>query len=370
MSVHPPNIDRMSPRDEFGGVHERARDVHLALDRSAADLLMPMHLVVSSDGRIRCAGPTMLKLRPQSELIGCPIFDVFVLRRPAGLTDISQIPERDGGRVSLSFLDGTQGTFKGVAVRLPANGDILINLSFGFSVIDAVEAYDLSSGDFAATDLAVEMLYLVEAKSAAMQESKKLNLRLQGAKVAAEEQAFTDTLTGLKNRRAVDHVLARILSKKECFGLMQVDLDYFKQVNDTFGHAAGDEVLQSVARSLVAETRQSDTVARIGGDEFILVFDGLTDTDQLELIAWRIIARLEEPIPHNDVFCRISGSIGVTTSEIRPSADVEQLLADADRALYASKNDGRGRCTLFDLTMSRNQVRRSSGQIVSDGPTI
>jgi len=76
-----------------------------------------------------------------------------------------------------------------------------------------------------------------------MEASRTLNQRLQGAKIAAEEQAFTDTLTGLKNRRALNLVLARLSEAKVPFTVMQLDLDYFKAVNDTYGHAAGDHVL-------------------------------------------------------------------------------------------------------------------------------
>ena len=121
------------------------------------------------------------------------------------------------------------------------------------------------------------MLYLVEAKSAAMDESRALNSRLQGAKIAAEEQAFTDTLTGLKNRRALDHVMARLLAMGEVFSCMHVDLDYFKSINDTLGHAAGDHVLQVVAQVLVAETRAPDTIARVGGDEFVILVHDMDD---------------------------------------------------------------------------------------------
>ena len=151
--------------------------------------------------------------------------------------------------------------------------------------------YALVSSDFAATDLAIEMLYLVEAKSAAMEASRKLNLRLQGAMIAAEEQAFTDTLTGLKNRRAMDHVLARLIEAGREFALMHIDLDFFKAVNDTLGHAAGDHVLQNVARIMVEETRSDDTVARVGGDEFVILFDGLTDRETLVRVAERIIQK-------------------------------------------------------------------------------
>ncbi|SNS48488.1 GGDEF domain-containing protein [Tropicimonas sediminicola] len=316
------------------------------LDMDALSAFMPMHMVVAMDGRILRAGPTLRKLRPEGGLIGGMFFDLFEMRRPRGVTDIEALPAQDGGRVSIVFRDGVRTHFKALAAKLSCGRGILVNLSFGISVVDAVEAYDLSSRDFAATDLAVEMLYLFEAKSAAMSESKKLNQRLQGAKVAAEEQAFTDTLTGLKNRRALGHVLDRLEATGVPFGLMQVDLDYFKQVNDRFGHAAGDEVLQVVARVLVSETRECDTVARVGGDEFVLVFQRLVDTELLQTIARRIISRLEEPVPYEGNACRISCSIGIATSESHPGVGSETLLEEADKALYASKHAGRGRCML------------------------
>lgn len=322
------------------------------LDAGTLSAFMPMHLVVSNGGRIVSAGLTLRKLRPEGDLIGRKFFDVFELRRPRDVKDVAALAAQDGGRCSLGFRDGVRSHFKALVANLCCGRGILVNLSFGITVVDAVETYDLSSRDFAATDLAVEMLYLFEAKSAAMSESKKLNLRLQGAKVAAEEQAFTDTLTGLKNRRALGHVLERLGSTAVPFGLMQVDLDYFKQVNDTFGHAAGDLVLQYVARVLVSETREFDTVARVGGDEFVLVFQRLTDPERLQTIGRRIIARLEEPVPYCGDSCRVSCSIGITTSTLRPDASVETLLEDADKALYASKHAGRSRCMLASAGIS------------------
>ena len=129
--------------------------------------------------------------------------------------------------------------------------------------------------------------------------------------------------------------------------LMQVDLDYFKAVNDTMGHAAGDHVLLEVAKILVDETRDEDLVARVGGDEFVLLFHRLTDIEKLNDIASRIIARMEEPIAFNAEHCRISASIGTTVSDYYQTPDVVKMLGDADLALYASKNKGRACYTVF-----------------------
>ena len=202
--------------------------------------------------------------------------------------------------------------------------------------------FRLTASDFAQTDLAIELLYLVEAKSAVLEETKQLNQRLQGAKVAAEEQAFTDTLTGLGNRRAMDQVLARMLRSGAPFALMHLDLDYFKSVNDTLGHAAGDEVLRRVGEILTDETRGHDIAARAGGDEFVVVLEGESDPKVLKILSDRIIARLEEPIPFDGTLCKISGSIGATTSRSYRYPAIDQLLHDADVALYAAKDAGKG----------------------------
>ena len=320
-------------------------DSGIVVDLTALDRLMPFHMVIDRNGRILRAAPTLCRMRPGQSLVGRSMFDIFEIRRPREASSLPVLLSVDSGRLSLAFREDAHGHFKAVIVPL-CGGGALLNLSFGFSLVDAVRAYDLTAGDFSGTDLAIEMLYLFEAKSAALQESRKLNLRLEGAKIAAEEQAFTDTLTGLKNRRAVDHVLAQLMAEKTCFGLLQLDLDHFKQVNDTHGHAAGDAVLQVVANVLVHETRECDLVARAGGDEFILVFHMLANVPILQEIGNRIITRLEKPIAYGYAKLKISGSIGLTTSDRRPYRTKEELLEAADCALYASKSAGRGRVTV------------------------
>jgi diguanylate cyclase (GGDEF)-like protein len=213
-------------------------------------------------------------------------------------------------------------------------------LGFGLSILDAVRDYTLSAADFARTDIAIELLYLVEAKSAAMAASRRLNLRLQGARLAAEEAAITDSLTGLANRRAMERVLERLVQARAPFAVMQVDLDHFKPVNDGLGHAAGDALLAHVAQVLGQETRQDDLAARVGGDEFVLLFAGIAERARLSQIAERIQRRLAQPFYWGDVACKISASIGITIAggDARPAP---VLLAEADAALYAAKHAGR-----------------------------
>jgi len=311
-----------------------------------AGKMAPMFVMINADGQIERVGPTLQKLRPDQDWTGQPFLEIFDLRRPRSIRNMTDLLGSSGVKLHMQFRDEPRTGLKGVLAPLPMGRGAFVNLSFGISVLDAVRDYDLTSADFSATDLTIEMLYLVEAKSAAMEASRQLNLRLQGAKIAAEEQAFTDTLTGLKNRRAMDHILGRMISTGRDFSLMQVDLDFFKAVNDTLGHAAGDAVLQKVASIMVDCTRNADTVARVGGDEFVLIIDGLVDHTQLENIANRLIAQLEEPIPFGGQMCQISASIGTVLSPASVNIDAAQLLNEADMALYAAKRAGRA-CHYF-----------------------
>lgn len=313
------------------------------LETAALTRLMPMCVALDAVGQITAIGPTLAKLLPAPLPIGQAFQSVFALRNPAGLDGISVFLARAGERLHLS-IGGVQ--LRGLAVPLQGGG-ALINLSFGIGVIEAVRQHCLTDADFAATDLAVELLFLVEVKTAVMEELRSLNLRLQGAKVAAEEQALTDTLTGLRNRRALDLVMAGLIRQGAVFGLMHLDLDFFKQVNDTLGHAAGDHVLREVAAVLRAETRATDTVARVGGDEFVVILPGLPDAARLAQIASRIIDRLTQPIDFEGETCRISGSIGLTVSSLYDRPDADRMLGDADIALYASKRAGRSQAQFY-----------------------
>jgi diguanylate cyclase (GGDEF)-like protein len=323
------------------------------IDTPALNRLMPMHLWISGDGIIESAGGTLRKVFGVKPLAGSSFFEMFEVRRPGGVFTVADMRRLDGERLQIMPKEacGVQG-LRGIAVSLPDTNGVLVNLSFGIGVIKAVAAHDLTDADFAATDLAMELLYLVEAKTAVTAELRELNLRLKGARDAAEEQALTDTLTGLRNRRALDLAMSMMIDHKLPFGLMHIDLDYFKSVNDSLGHAAGDFVLQEVAKVLTAQTRTGDTVARVGGDEFVVVFRELTDSVKLFRIAERVVAKLTEPYNFQGQTCHISASIGITisTDYARPLA--EKMLSDADQALYASKNAGRGRAKLHSVAMA------------------
>lgn len=311
------------------------------LAADAFDVLMPMHAFVRPDETISHVGPTLAKVLSGASYLDQPFSSVFELRRPDKHDLPSDVCGWAGARFSLRLRDEARTPLIGTGACLGRPAGLLMNLSFGIAVVDAVDRFTLAGSDFAATDLTLELLYLVEANAAAMAESRKLNERLQGARLAAETQAQSDSLTGLHNRRAFDRSLARSLARGDAFTLAHLDLDFFKQVNDTLGHAAGDQVLTEVARILLEVTRANDVVARVGGDEFVLILDGLTDEARLSSIGERLIRRLEEPIRCDGGTARISGSIGFAASTEYSAPEADRMMQDADRALYASKARGR-----------------------------
>ncbi len=173
------------------------------------------------------------------------------------------------------------------------------------------------------------------------------------AQLEADEvlkRAITDPLTGLANRRMlIDHLdlaLARSTRNGRTVTVLYLDLDNFKDVNDRFGHAGGDQVLVEVAGRLRHAVRPSDTPARIGGDEFAVVCDELSGPGAATSLAARILAALQAPIQIADTSVIVTSSIGVATG-LGPNDDARTLLANADAALYLAKANGRNRIELF-----------------------
>ncbi|MFW2544661.1 diguanylate cyclase domain-containing protein [Primorskyibacter sp. 2E107] len=317
----------------------------MTISRNVLSALCPMHVALDPMGRIIGSGATLAKLQ-MPPLKGAYFLEAFDLYRPRGIASMEHLLSARGRKLHIRLRNQKRTQLKGVVAADGAGGAV-VNMSFGISVIDAVRDYSLTSTDFAATDLAVEMLYLVEAKTAAMNSSLHLNTRLQGAKTEAERRAATDGLTGLVNRTALDQVLERLCRGGQPFALMHMDLDFFKQVNDTYGHAAGDMVLRQVAQIMRDVTRKDDTAARIGGDEFVLIFPELTNRERLAAIAERLIERIERPVIHDGRACHVSASIGITivrSEEILPGVVLEL----ADQALYASKRGGRAQYSFHD----------------------
>ncbi len=320
----------------------------VSIDGASISVLMPMHLRFDASGTVKCVGPTLTKIAGGVDLRGGDLFDVIDVQRPQVDSGLAPFLAQAGKRLRLALKTRPDLPFRAVLVPMPENGG-LINLSLGLSFAQAVAECDLTMNDFSPCDQTIDLLYLREANAAIAQESRNLTARLQNARENAETQALTDALTGLNNRRAMDATLKALTEAPvPRFGLMHLDLDFFKEVNDTLGHAAGDHVLTHVAEILQAEIRKGDIVARVGGDEFVLLFRDCDDPDLLKSIGRRLIARLEEPTSYDGQPCCISASAGSVLASRYEVPDPDQMLNDADIALYASKNRGRAQHTYFD----------------------
>jgi len=140
----------------------------VCLTQSSLARLMPMHLIVAQDGKILQYGATAAKLFAGQELQGKSFFECFKVRQPQNTKSVADIISSQGGKLHLSLKNKQKTSLKAVGMALDDQGGLLLDMSFGISVVDAIRDYNLTIGDFAATDLAVEMLYLLEAKSAAM----------------------------------------------------------------------------------------------------------------------------------------------------------------------------------------------------------
>ncbi len=189
-----------------------------------------------------------------------------------------------------------------------------------------------------------------------------LQRNLQAANARLRVQATTDPLTGLANRRWGEDVLQTELDRvgrgSPVLSLLMIDLDRFKQINDSHGHPAGDEVLRESARRLQRSCRRYDTLIRWGGEEFLLICPGL-ETSHLESAYARFRGQLStEPIAIADqVDIHITASFGACTADVHSPMDIKGLVAHADRALYEAKDAGR------DCLRSAGLYRGSAGTI-------
>ncbi|MCC6317515.1 MAG: EAL domain-containing protein [Gemmatimonadaceae bacterium] len=175
------------------------------------------------------------------------------------------------------------------------------------------------------------------------------------------QQAFYDGLTGLANRSLfrdrAEHALTRAMRDRSEVAVLFLDLDNFKNVNDTLGHGAGDCLLQVVANRLLNATRGCDTVARLGGDEFAVLLENVRTEADASVVAERITHALRSPIELNSGnTVRVSSSIGIARAE--DSSTVDDLMRNADVAMYAAKSASRGTFVFFDRSMHTALVDR------------
>ena len=242
------------------------------------------------------------------------------------------------GSVCLSA-DGLAGNLLGTLVALSSVA--LLALTLFTSMIDA----------------------RMQSKTAKLATSLKVaNGKLQAFNDELRQRAFVDPLTGLPNRLLFEDRLSHALQRCERaeervaerggpskLAVLFVDLDGFKPVNDSLGHAAGDRVLKDAAMRMLAAARDSDTVARIGGDEFVLLMEDVTGLPDCVTLARRVLEALARPFDVDGRMVDISGSIGIV---VYPDhGDRHKLVANADAAMYAAKRAGGNTYALFEAHM-------------------
>ncbi len=288
---------------------------YASLIRNASDVIV----IVDVDGRLQFASPAAERTfaRRPDDLVGRNLLDLWV--------------DTDRDRLA-GFLAEVAAT-RGKAV-----GPVEVQVSSG------TQRFTLESvGSNLLHDPAIAGL--------------ALNFRDVSERKVLEEQlrqlAFHDPLTLLANRslfrNRVDHALTLAQRTQQQIAVMFLDLDNFKNVNDSLGHDAGDRLLQAAAQRLVQRTRSADTVARLGGDEFAILIEGVTGPADVERVAVSITDSFAEPLLLDGAEVHVAASIGVTFS--RPEDTTEELLRNADIAMYSAKAGGKARHAVFQPHM-------------------
>ena len=302
---------------------------------------------VSASGLILYANQRLADLLgcPREALLGEPFVQYLAETPPLGWDGIR---ERTGAGVAIEY-------------ALLDAGSAIVPVLVGISPLE-VSGDQLSCLTF--TDLSVqkaqdrEITRLHDAQSERMEE-------LQTVQSALTRQATHDTLTGLPNRELlvdrIDQALAQAARSGRCTAVYFVDLDTFKQVNDTHGHATGDTVLKGVATLLTHALRSMDTVARIGGDEFAVLAHDVDSTMHAVDIGTRLVEALSHSARQGEYTERVTASVGISIS-VRGRGPAETLLEEADLAMYQAKSLGGDRAELFDSALSLLAHERLAGR--------
>jgi diguanylate cyclase (GGDEF)-like protein/PAS domain S-box-containing protein len=202
------------------------------------------------------------------------------------------------------------------------------------------------------------MMRTAELETANRRLAQEVAERKQAQQLLAR-QATIDALTGLANRRLfherLEEAVAGARRHDSGLAVMYLDLDGFKQVNDSHGHHTGDQLLQWVARRLRQVLRREDLLARLGGDEFAVLLEHVTDPTQLDGIATKLVTAIGAPVSFGDIQVQVGASVGI--AQFASELDADTLLRHADAAMYRAKHAGRGRHHLYQAP----QPSRSTG---------
>lgn len=334
----------------------------ISIKRDTLNALFPMHVILDQDGTIRDVGPTLEKIL-RRDVRGHKLFDVFDIKKPRSINDIKGLRAACGRKIVMSATleQGEMVDFRSLATAIGHDGEeLLIDFTFSADFVDLVQSLDLSSTDFKPNDFSLDMVYTIETQRTLVEDSNKLTMALEESRKEAEDAANIDVLTGIANRRSLYQALATKLGDDsdaiEGF-LLHIDLDKFKSINDSFGHAAGDHVLQHTAAVLKGLAESGEIAARIGGDEFAMVVSGERSRAETLSLANKIQVKVMAPIEFEDHVFRVGVSIGIVSLRDRKISAPDKLFTCSDIALYEAKRSNRPVVVLTDEMLDRHHAR-------------
>ncbi len=328
---------------------------------------IPDHLVVRIVDVLPISGAGVTLIEPGSDPRYVAASDDVALRFEELQTDVAEGPclvayETGEAVVVADLRDDLQfPKFGPQAVAAGLVAVLTFPLRQGEKRLGALDLYRTAPGAMDAGDMSAAQTLADVA--AAYISNAQARAELRDASDRYRERSLHDPLTGLPNRvlfgERVDHAVHRAGRSHNLVALLLADLDRFKEVNDVHGHQTGDELLIEVADRLTALIRPGDTLARLSGDEFVVLCEDLAERAQVEPLAARIGAALAEPFVLSGIELRVTASVGVAFAG-RGDDVSEKLLRDADIAMYQAKRRGGGRHQIADTREQRFSQRRSS----------
>ncbi len=308
--------------------------------------------------------PAVARIRQLADAKLQELAATIQLRRTSGSAAPTELVNTDRGKQVMDELRSVQaGVAEQVALRGRAE-QAALNEARAWASRVAAAAGVLLVG------LLISMLGLLLGRGRAERRHARGELQRQALTDELARLAGHDPLTGLANRRLladrIHQALDRACHDRTCVALFFVDIDHFKAINDPHGHAAGDEVLLSVARWLQGRMMATDTLARVGGDEFVLLCEGFPDAAHALKTAANLEQQITRESPDGGTGIAVMASVGVAVTDgRRVLGDDEQgavtadaLLSAADSALYAAKEAGRGRTHVYDAHVARRRTDR------------
>jgi diguanylate cyclase (GGDEF)-like protein len=344
-----PNIDRGESKGPI-------KDVQDLLDAA-----FPFHLRLDDTLTVISFGQSMSRLCP-GIAVGtqmCAHVQSFPGRTPVLRADLRLLT----GRAVILQTCALQVRLRCQVLEVAGEETLLLVTPWLDGLAD-LDRTGLTLADFAAHDPTPDYMFASQGQLTALNDARRLAERLRDLESERRAQALYDPLTGVGNRRRFTEILAED-NPGTC--LVIVDIDHFKEVNDTFGHPMGDAVLCAVAERLQRLASERDTIIRLGGDEFAVLLDGVESTERTVTLAHAIVEAMRQPVFLNGVNVSVSVSVGAV-----PHGDPRTLARNADVALYTAKRSGRGQAVMFDATLHeallhRFELRDRLGQALTEG---